>query len=162
VGWDSPLGTSASNWSIVPAPHDRWWVWNRWWNENWQRKPKYSEKTCPVPICSPQIPHGLTWARTRAAAVGNRRLTAWAMAQLRRFTNWVIPARKISVKYNIRTKRNGSVDYILVVTEVNWSRWHRKGNQYRLSPDSEIRKLNFFLYFSSLCLIFQGLFKGSS
>jgi hypothetical protein len=27
------------------------------------------------------IPHDLTWARTRAAAVGTRRLTAWAMAR---------------------------------------------------------------------------------
>jgi hypothetical protein len=42
----SPLGTSATVWPIVPAPEDRWWVWSNWWNENWQRKPKYSEKTC--------------------------------------------------------------------------------------------------------------------
>jgi hypothetical protein len=33
-------------------------------------------KHAPVPLCPPQIPHDLTWARTRAAAVGNRRLTA--------------------------------------------------------------------------------------
>jgi hypothetical protein len=39
----SPLGSSA----IVPAPGDRWWVWSSWWNENWQGKRKYSEKTCP-------------------------------------------------------------------------------------------------------------------
>jgi hypothetical protein len=30
----------------------------------------------PLPPCPPQIPHDLTWVRTRAAAVGNRRLTA--------------------------------------------------------------------------------------
>jgi hypothetical protein len=29
-----------------------------------------------VPLCPPQIPHNLTWVRTRAAAVGSRRLTA--------------------------------------------------------------------------------------
>jgi hypothetical protein len=23
-----------------------WW-WRNWWNEDWQGKPKYSEKTCP-------------------------------------------------------------------------------------------------------------------
>jgi hypothetical protein len=34
-----------------------------------------------VPLCPPQIPHDLTRARTRAAAVGSRRLTAWAMAR---------------------------------------------------------------------------------
>jgi hypothetical protein len=70
-------------WPIVPAPDDRWWwLWSSWWNEDWQGKPKYSEKTCPsVPLCPPQIPHDLTWDRTRAAAVGSQRLTAWAMAR---------------------------------------------------------------------------------
>jgi hypothetical protein len=43
-------------------------------NRSTRRKP------APVPLCPPQIPHDLTWARTRAAAVGSRRLTAWAMA----------------------------------------------------------------------------------
>jgi hypothetical protein len=32
-------------------------------------------KHAPVPLCPPQIPHDLTWARTRAAEVGSRRLT---------------------------------------------------------------------------------------
>jgi hypothetical protein len=41
----SPLGTSATLWPIVPALGDRWWVWSSRWNENWQGKPKYSEKT---------------------------------------------------------------------------------------------------------------------
>jgi hypothetical protein len=35
-------------------------------------------KPLPVRICPPQIPHYLTRARTRAAAVGSQRLTAWA------------------------------------------------------------------------------------
>jgi hypothetical protein len=34
-----------------------------------------------VPLCQPQIQHDLTRARTRAAAVGSRRLTTWAMEQ---------------------------------------------------------------------------------
>jgi hypothetical protein len=39
----SPLGTSATVWSIVPAPDDRWWwMWSCRWNENWQGKPKTS------------------------------------------------------------------------------------------------------------------------
>jgi hypothetical protein len=44
---------------------------------NWstQRKPH------PVSLCPPQILHDLTRARTRAAAVGRRRLTAWTMAR---------------------------------------------------------------------------------
>jgi hypothetical protein len=42
-----------------------------------QGKPKYSEKKpAPVPLCSPQIPHKITWARTLASAMGSRRLTA--------------------------------------------------------------------------------------
>jgi hypothetical protein len=39
-------------------------------NRSTRRKP------APVPHCPPQIPHDLTWDRTRAAAVGSRRLTA--------------------------------------------------------------------------------------
>jgi hypothetical protein len=35
----------------------------------------------PVPFCPPQIPHDRTWDWTRAAAVGSRQLTAWAMAR---------------------------------------------------------------------------------
>jgi hypothetical protein len=41
---------------------------------NWstQRKP------APVPLCTPQITHGLTRVRTLAAVMGNRQITAWA------------------------------------------------------------------------------------
>jgi hypothetical protein len=38
-------------------------------------------KPAPVLLCPPQIIHDLNWARTRAAAVGSRRPTAWAMAR---------------------------------------------------------------------------------
>jgi hypothetical protein len=31
--------------------------------------------------CPPKIPHDVTWARTRAAAMASRRLTVWAMAR---------------------------------------------------------------------------------
>jgi hypothetical protein len=44
-------------------------------NRSTRRKP------APVPHCPPQISHKLTWARTRAPAIGSQRLTAWAMAQ---------------------------------------------------------------------------------
>jgi hypothetical protein len=54
----SPLGTSANIWPTVPAADDRWWVWSSRWNENWQGKPKYSEKTCPSATCSTTNP---TW-----------------------------------------------------------------------------------------------------
>jgi hypothetical protein len=49
---------------------------------NWQGKTEVlGEKPVPVPLCPPQIPHRLTRDRTRAFAVGGRRLTAWAMAR---------------------------------------------------------------------------------
>jgi hypothetical protein len=49
---------------------------------NWRRKTEVlAEKTVPVPLCPPQIPHRLTRNRTRASAVRGRRLTAWAMAR---------------------------------------------------------------------------------
>jgi hypothetical protein len=59
------------------------WLWwgRNWWNEDWQGTPKYSEKTSPAPLCPPQVPLDQTRARTRAAAVGSQRLTAWAMAR---------------------------------------------------------------------------------
>jgi hypothetical protein len=36
----------------------------------------------PVPLCPPQILHGVTRDRTRASAVGGRRVTAWVTARL--------------------------------------------------------------------------------
>jgi hypothetical protein len=39
------------------------------------------ENRSTMPLCPPQIPHGLTRDRTRASKVRGRRLTAWAMAR---------------------------------------------------------------------------------
>jgi hypothetical protein len=44
-------------------------------NQSTRREPT------PVPLCPPQIPHDLTWARTRTVAVESQRLTARAMAR---------------------------------------------------------------------------------
>jgi hypothetical protein len=85
VSWDgvrlSPLGTSAANWPVVPAPVD--------YDEcgavgtiRIGRETEVLEENLDLaPLCPPQIPHDLTWARTRAAAVGSRLLAAWAMAR---------------------------------------------------------------------------------
>jgi hypothetical protein len=55
--WLSPFSTSATTWPIIPAPDDRcWWVWSSRWNDNWQGKPKYSEKTCPSATLFPVNP----------------------------------------------------------------------------------------------------------
>jgi hypothetical protein len=48
----------ATNWPIVPAPDDRWWVRSSRWNENRQGKPKYLEKICPSATLSTTNP---TW-----------------------------------------------------------------------------------------------------
>jgi hypothetical protein len=54
-----------------------------WWNENWQGRPKYSEKPIQVSHCSTEIPHDLTWDRTWAAAVRNWRLYVDMMGEIR-------------------------------------------------------------------------------
>jgi hypothetical protein len=75
-----PLGTSATEWPIVPAPGDyddgefggmKIGMGNR----------STRRKHAPAPLCQPQIPLDQTRARTRAAAVGSQRLTTWAMAR---------------------------------------------------------------------------------
>jgi hypothetical protein len=68
-----PLGPAATNRLIVPAPGDYddgeiGGMIDRG-NRSTRRKP------APVPLCPPQTPHAAQ-TRTRAAAVGNQRLTA--------------------------------------------------------------------------------------
>jgi hypothetical protein len=58
-GGTKSLGTAVTFWPIVQAPDDRWgWLWSNWWNEKWQGKPKYLEKTCPSATLSTTNP---TW-----------------------------------------------------------------------------------------------------
>jgi hypothetical protein len=70
-----PLGTSAADWPIVPAPGnyddgelDGMKIGRG--NRSTWRKP------ARAPLCPPQIPLDQTWDQTRAAAVGSQRLTA--------------------------------------------------------------------------------------
>jgi hypothetical protein len=53
-------------------------------NRSTRRKP------ASVPLCPTQIPHDLTRARTRAIAVGSRRLTTSAMARPGRLGGWLV------------------------------------------------------------------------
>jgi hypothetical protein len=57
----------------------------------------------PVPLCPPQIPHDLTWARTRTAAVGSRRLTISAMARTNAMLGrvWQIIANFSSIVFQV-------------------------------------------------------------
>jgi hypothetical protein len=78
VGWDWVHLARRPLTGLLYQP----WVFGDWFgadggmrigrgNRSTRRKP------APVPLCPPQIPHDLTWARTRAAPVGSRRLTGW-------------------------------------------------------------------------------------
>jgi hypothetical protein len=70
-----PLGTSATEWPIVPATVD---------NDDGEfggmkigrRDRSTRRKPATAPLCPPQIPLDRIRARTRAAAVGSQRLTA--------------------------------------------------------------------------------------
>jgi hypothetical protein len=63
---------------IVPASGDSEDDFGKADGMYWQRKPKFSDKTCPSVTF---VHHKITHDQTRAAAVGSRRLTAWAMAR---------------------------------------------------------------------------------
>jgi hypothetical protein len=82
VGWDwVPRYCGHFGLLYKPQMTDEDDFWSNWWNENWQEKPKYSEKTCPSAILSTTKSHmtrpGL---EPRTVAVGSQRLTVWAMA----------------------------------------------------------------------------------
>jgi hypothetical protein len=80
-----PLGTAATNRPIVPAPGDYddgeigGMIGKG--NRSTRRKPSL------VPLCPPQTPHAAR-TRTRAAAVGSQRLTAWATTQPYSTLSW--------------------------------------------------------------------------
>jgi hypothetical protein len=75
-----PLGTSATEWPIVPAPGD--YGDGEFGGMKIGRGDRSTRwKTATAPLCPPQIPLDQTRARTRDAAVGSQRLTAWAMAR---------------------------------------------------------------------------------
>jgi hypothetical protein len=70
-----PLGTSATEWPILPAPGDYddgefGGMKIGKGNRSTRRKP------APEPLCPPQIPLDPTQTGTRTAVVGSQRLTA--------------------------------------------------------------------------------------
>jgi hypothetical protein len=75
-----PLGTSATERPIVPAPgnyDDGEFGGMKIIRGNRSTR----RKSAPAPLCPPQIPLDQTRDRARAAAVGSQRLTASAMAR---------------------------------------------------------------------------------
>jgi hypothetical protein len=70
-----PFVTSATVWPIAPAPDEdkcRGVGGMRIGNGNRSTR----SSLVLAPLCRPEIPHDLTWVRTRASAVGSRLLTA--------------------------------------------------------------------------------------
>jgi hypothetical protein len=75
------LWSAATSGPIVCRPGDIW-VWRAMVERNWQAKKQRTwKKPVPVPLCPPQIQHGLTWEWTQVSMVRGWRLTAWTMAQ---------------------------------------------------------------------------------
>jgi hypothetical protein len=81
-------------WPIVPTPGDRWgWLWRNLWNEDWQGKPKYSEKTCPSATSSTTNPtwpdffkiflHSILRSTPRSRRVESSRIWSTKMLQSR-------------------------------------------------------------------------------
>jgi hypothetical protein len=64
-------------------------MWSSRWNENWQGKLKYSEKTCSRASLPPQISHDLTWDWTGAGEPANNRLS-YGTAKKRKFPSRVV------------------------------------------------------------------------
>jgi hypothetical protein len=90
LGWFETwvhLVTSATNCPTVPASDGRWWVWNK---SEWELagETEVLGENLPLFHFVHYKSHALTWARTEAAAVGSRRLTAWAMARTTIYDTW--------------------------------------------------------------------------
>jgi hypothetical protein len=73
------LRTAATNEPIVHPPDDTW-VWEPWMILTGKTE-ELGEKPVPVPLCPPQIPHGVTQAWTWVFVVKGQRLITWAMSQ---------------------------------------------------------------------------------
>jgi hypothetical protein len=80
ITWDTSLNCS----------HQRAYCSSSWWYVSMElrwndiergKQKKNGEKSDTVPLYPPQMPRGLTWARTQASALRSLRLTTWAMAR---------------------------------------------------------------------------------
>jgi hypothetical protein len=83
------------------------WVWRATVEWYWRGK------TCPVPLCPPQIPHGLT----RASAVRGRRLTTWAMARPTKSV-LVIFEHSVPTSNKTRTHKHNKDQLVTSVKEI--------------------------------------------
>jgi hypothetical protein len=94
-------------------------------NRSTRRKP------APAPLRPPHIPHDQTRGRTRAAAVGSQRLTAWTMARPcdHSLFDDSIPAF-VCIGWKIKTPR-------VHLIHSQWTSW----NLYQVPPEYKLRAL---------------------
>jgi len=59
-----------------------------WIDSNREKTEALGETPVPVPLCPPQIPHGLAWDRNRTAAATFWRLTTWTKLMQIVFDCW--------------------------------------------------------------------------
>jgi hypothetical protein len=51
---------------------NRWFNMGHWWSDTDRKTEVLGEKPVPVPLCLPQISHGLAWNRTQASKAVNQ------------------------------------------------------------------------------------------
>jgi hypothetical protein len=106
-------------------------------------------KPAPVSLCPPQMPYDLTWARTRAAAVGSLRLTAWAIAR---------PVRRVTARTNLRGTccwfegYSTTLYHLQSVTQCHRAGWcgdtfhlYQRGFRFESRPGNWLSSLTFFV-----------------
>jgi hypothetical protein len=69
-------------------------------------------KPAPVLLCPLHIPHYLTWSRIRAAAMGSRRLTAWAYGGGHYFPETILENRQTTSQMVLRSHYAFKADYL--------------------------------------------------
>jgi hypothetical protein len=101
-----------------PQMMDGWsWLWSNWWNEDWQGKRRYSEKTCPSTTLSTTNP---TWpdpgsnpGRRGAKPLTNRLVCGAAqcrtmLSTFDSFTFWrPLTLPRLSFRVRVRHSRSG-------------------------------------------------------
>jgi hypothetical protein len=111
-------------------------------NRSTRRKP------APAPLCPPQIPYDMTWARIRPAAVGSQRLTAWAMAR-NNITNFFVYCEIImnhmalhllSNSWNLHSKKD-LPDYSHVFQICCWNKRYLSDRSYSRNNSSLVLKI---------------------
>jgi hypothetical protein len=116
------------SWPIVPASGDRKMIVEKQMGCRLAGKPMFSEKTWPgATFVHHKIPYDQTRVWTRAAAVGSRRLTVWAIAR-----PTISESEHLSEDGQVRPK-HVAVDLIVMLCELK-----RDCEQFKVAPKAEV------------------------